>query len=197
MRLCDHCHSKTKEGGKGKEKLKDTTDIFIFPQANPHQYCGRINRICGVMIIISTKNKTMYYCYCPCQQNKKLRLSNKMWARKTVHWEFYEELFSYAAFTLRVFGEKVEAKAVKGGCISIFPQQAGKNLFPELFRGLMECTTAKHGDWDCAALSWRLNSEFFSLKTQSFLLPGSLTPPKIFLYYTEIPVKSLDSAAMT
>lgn len=46
-------------------------------------------------------------------------------------------------------------------------------------------------------LSWKSTSEFFSLKTPSFLLPEFLTPSKIFLCYIKIPVKSLDSAAMT
>lgn len=132
------------------------------------------------MIIIYTKNKTIYYFYCPCQQNKKFWPSKKMLAWKTVHWEFHEELFSCAVFALSVFGGKVEAKVVKGGCISIFPQQEGTNLFPELFRRLLECTTAKHRGWDCAALLWRLTAELFSLKTPSFLLPVFLTPTKYF-----------------
>lgn len=42
-----------------------------------------------------------------------------------------------------VFGEMEEAKTVKATYISIFPVQDRKNLFPELFRGLVEYATAK------------------------------------------------------
>lgn len=60
----------------------------------------------------------------------------------------------------------------------IFPQQEGENLFPELFRGLMECTTAKDGGWDCAALSQRLTS--LASKCHLFCSQGSSHHQKYF-----------------
>ena len=82
MTLYDHCHFlKKKGGGKRKKRLKDTIEITTFPQAYPHLYCSMINRICRIMIIIITKNKAIYYCYCPCQENiRKLSSPKKMWA---------------------------------------------------------------------------------------------------------------------
>lgn len=152
------------------------------------------------MIKIFTENKVIYYCYCPCQENiRKLRCPKKMWNWKAVYLKFYEEQFSYVLFPLGLFGQMVETKTVKVTYVSIFPVQDGKKLFLEIFRGLVEYATAKQGIWDCAALSWRLTSDFpgfFSFKTPSSLFPGFLILPKIFLYYIEITVKSLHSAAM-
>lgn len=111
-----------------------------------------------------------------------------------MHWEFYEELFSYAVFALRVFGGKVEAKAVKGGCMHLPSTRGGKSV-P---RALQRIDGMHHSQERRLRLCCSLTeTDFFSLKMPSFLLPGFLTPPKIFLYYIEVSVKSLDSAAVT
>ena len=59
--------------------------------------------------------------------------------------KFYEEQFSYVVFPLSVFEDIVEAKTVKVTYVSVFPVQDRKNLFPELFRGLVGYATAKQG----------------------------------------------------
>lgn len=174
VRLCHHCHSKTKkkEGEKGRKKLKDTTDMH-FPRLI------HINIMAGLTGFVEFDHNIH-------QEWKNILLLLSLSAKQK-HQAFNEnvglkycvlQILWRTAFLcslrLLVFWGKVEAKAVKGCCISIIPQQEGENLFPELFRGLMECTTAKHRGWDWAALLWRLSSEFFSLKTPPSLLPGFL-----------------------
>lgn len=197
MRLCHHCHSKTKKGGGKRKEKAEGYYRHALPQAYPHQYCGRINRICRVMIIISTKSEKNILLLLSLSAKQKNQAFNENVGLKYCALQILWRTAFLCSLTLLVFWGKVEAKAVKRCCISIIPQQEGENLFPELFRGLMECTITKHRGWGWAALLWRLSSEFFSLKTPSSLLTGLLTQPKIFLYYIKIPAKSLDSAAMT
>lgn len=80
--------------------------------------------------------KKIYYCYCPCQQNKKIRPSMKMLVWNTVHCKFYGELLSYVVLHSLCFEGRWKQRQLKD---AVYPSSLNK-------RGKI-CSQSSSEDW--------------------------------------------------